>query len=61
MSYYSSIAGQVRMTRGAFEEFVKESVSGIPVKKYLDTLDYVDTSQELILDREGYEHKMTIS
>lgn len=53
MSYYSSISGQIKMTREAFEKFAKEKVDGIPVKEYLNTLDYVENAQTLILEREG--------
>lgn len=59
MSYYSSIAGRVRMSKEAFKKFSNEAVTSsdgtkTPVEKYLDMLEYEENSQVVILERSGY-------
>ncbi len=59
MSYYSSISGRVQMTKKAFERFSNETVTSsggtkIPLKTYLDILDYEENSRIVILERSGY-------
>ena len=44
------------MTREAFKKFAKEKVAKILVKEYLNTMDYIDNAQTLILEREGTGH-----